>query len=184
MKLIKFLFNSLLTLTSGNLFCITRSIGEKILYNQNRSLYYVNKNYIRNFKDLNKKIYFPDKERTRLYSRGFRYRIETLSQMYLLDKIKFKNGDVIIDCGANIGEIKFIFDYKKKKINYFAFEPGDKEFICLKKNLKTNNLFNLGLWNINSKINFYEKTDTADSSFIKNLNYSKVKKNCQTSRYI
>jgi len=94
--------------------------------------------------------------------------------MYLLNEIKFKNKDVIVDCGANIGEIKLIFDNLNIQIDYHAFEPGEQEFQCLKKNLNSKNLYNLGLWKTNGLLRFYEKTDTADSSFIKNNAFNKT----------
>ena len=171
---LKKLINYFVSKSSGNLYCLLRSLFEKILYGQKRNLYFRNNIYLREFKEKKKIIYFPDKERSRLYSRGYEYRLKTLSQMYLLNEIKFKNNDVLVDCGANIGEIKLIFDNLDIKIDYYAFEPGDKEFKCLKRNLNSKNLYNVGLWKSNSVLKFYEKTDTADSSFIKNNNFSKI----------
>jgi len=171
MNFLKILLNYLISKTSGEFFCKLRSISERVLYNQKRSLYFKNNKYFRRFNNPKRIIFFPDKERSRLYGKGYEYRLKSLSQMYLLNSINFKNGDTVIDCGANIGEIKLIFDNLKKKINYFAFEPGAKEFWCLKKNLKTGKFFNTGLWNRNCYIKFYEKSDTADSSFIQNGKY-------------
>ena len=176
MKILKSLINYLISKSSGNLFCLLRTFFENILYGSNRSLYYENKNYFRIFENNKKKIFFPDKERTRLYSRGYYFRLDTLSKMYLLNTINFQNGDTVIDCGANIGEIKLLLDNLNKKIDYYAFEPGDKEFKCLKKNLTNGKLYNYGLWYKKTYIRFYEKTDTADSSFIKNENFEKVSK--------
>ena len=174
MKIMKNIINSLISKTSGELFCLLRTILERILYNQKRSLYYEKNSYVRKFTNPKRVVYFPDKERSRLYSKGYQYRLNSLAQMYLLETINFKNGDTIIDCGANIGEIKLIFDNLKKKIKYFAFEPGSKEFKCLKKNLSSGKLYNYGLWHKNSLLKLFEKSDTADSSFIQNGKFEKI----------
>jgi len=174
MKLIKKIINNLISKTSGELFCLLRTFFEKLIYNQKRSLFYKNKKYLREFSDPKKLIYFPDKERSRLYSKGYQFRLKSLSDMYLINLIKFNHGDIVIDCGANIGEIKLIFDNLRKRVQYFAFEPGTKEFRCLKKNLSSGKLFNAGLWYKNCSIRFFEKSDTADSSFIENGNYENI----------
>lgn len=176
MLLFKSLINYLISKTSGNLFCLLRTFLENILYGSNRTLYYKKNHYFRVFKKNKKKIFFPDKERTRLYSRGYDYRLDSLSEMYLLNTIDFKDGDIVIDCGANIGEIKLLLDNLNKKINYYAFEPGNREFRCLKKNLTNGNFYNYGLWHKKTYMSFYEKTDTADSSFIKNGEFEKISK--------
>ena len=176
MNILKKIINYYISKTNGNFFCIIRNLIENIFYNQKKNLFFENKIFLRRFIDIKKIIYFPDKERTRLYSRGINFRLESLSKMYLLNKIKFFHGDTIVDCGANIGEIKFIFDYHKKKINYVAFEPGRNEFFCLERNINDGKLFNLGLWKTNTVLNLYEKSDTADSSFIKNKIFVGIKK--------
>ena len=176
MLMFKSLINYLISKTSGNLFCLLRTFFEKILYGSKRTLYFKKSQYIRKFDKLKKTIYFPDKERSRLYSKGYNYRLDTLSKMYLLDTINFDDGDIVIDCGANIGEIKFVLDNLNKKIDYHGFEPGSKEFECLKKNLQEGKLYNYGLWHKNSYLNFYEKTDTADSSFIINGRFDNTSK--------
>lgn len=171
----KKILNYLLSKTSGLTFCFVRSIFERIFYKQKRSLFYRDKQYLRKFPEF-RKIYFPDKERTRLYSKGYIYRLKSLEKMYLLDNIKYEHGDVVVDCGANIGEIKLIFDLKKIRVKYYGFEPGTKEFFCLKKNIKEGILYNQGLWHTNQKMSFFEKTDTADSSFIENNKYTSIVK--------
>ena len=48
--------------------------------------------------------------------------------VYNLDLIQFRNNDIIIDCGANFGDIYSWFKFKNIKIKYFSFEPSLEEF--------------------------------------------------------
>ena len=83
----------------------------------------------------------------------------------MLDKIDVKDKDVVIDVGANIGEIYKYFKFKNIIINYFAFEPNYNDYLCLKKNT-SGNLNNFGILSKPDKLPFNSITDTADSSFI------------------
>ena len=46
------------------------------------------------------------------YSRGLFERGEGIGRTYFLDQINFKNGDSIIDCGANTGDLLLWLDRK------------------------------------------------------------------------
>ena len=62
-------------------------------------------------------------------------------------------------------------------VAYYNFQKSlEISSLDAKQNIKDGKLFNLGLWKSNSCLNFYEKTDTADSSFIKNNNFLSIKK--------
>jgi len=52
-----------------------------------------------------------------------------------------KNGDVVVDVGANIGYYTVLLAQKAKKV--YAFEPDSINFEILEKNIKTNNLKNV-----------------------------------------
>lgn len=97
-----------------------------------------------------------------------------LGNDYFLDLINFNKNDVIIDCGANVGDLLLWFENKKLDINYVAFEPSPNEFKCLKRNIGNHTSYNLGLWKEDKKIDFYVSQDNADSSFIKPKKYSRI----------
>ena len=40
------------------------------------------------------------------YIKGFYERIQDLEKSYMLNLIDFKDGDLILDCGANVGDLK------------------------------------------------------------------------------
>lgn len=173
----KELINYLISLTDKKFYVLLRNLLEKLVYNKKFSLFYQNNFYVRKYKDF-QNIFFYHKERTRLYGRGFKFRLKSLEKIYFLDKIKFKNCDTIIDCGSNIGEVGLLFKLKKIRVNYFAFEPSNYEYYCLKKNIKKNlhQLYNVALWKHFSNVDFFIKSETADSSLFRIKNYDYINK--------
>ncbi len=100
------------------------------------------------------------------YSMGMNYRATELGHIYFLDKLNFKNGDVIIDCGANVGDLLLYLKSLKEEIKYIGIEPSPSEFECLSANAKGKHLINKGLWDKSIKLDFYVSSDGADSSII------------------
>ena len=88
------------------------------------------------FKNIDKqvKIYYPNKRITRTLQKNTLNLFDTLFKTYCLDEIDFSDGDTVVDCGANVGELNFSFYYKKININYIGIEPDLETFLCLKKN--------------------------------------------------
>jgi len=88
------------------------------------------------FKNVDKElnIYYPNKRITRTLQKNTVNLFDTLFKTYCLDEIEFSDGDTIVDCGANVGELNFSFYYKKININYIGIEPDIETFLCLEKN--------------------------------------------------
>ncbi len=112
----------------------------------------------------NEQIHFARRIRYYFYKRGITSRVNALANDYQLNSINFRNGDHVIDCGANIGEIGIFL--RKFEIKYHAFEPEEKEACCCDINnfdgkMKTNRI---ALWNREENIMFYSNPETADSS--------------------
>ena len=80
-----------------------------------------------------------------IYGRSLFKRGLYLAKTYCLYNIKFNENDIIIDCGANYGDLFLYLSSKIKENNYITFEPGPTEHICLKKSLPEARNFNLGL---------------------------------------
>ncbi|MBL78463.1 MAG: hypothetical protein CMH70_00125 [Nitrosomonadaceae bacterium] len=100
------------------------------------------------------------------YEFGVIPRAVTLADCYFLRQIGFQDGDIFIDCGANVGDLKLWFDLHKIDIVYIGFEPSPIEFKCLEKNVRPSEVHNVGLWNSEGDRTFYLSSQTADSSFI------------------
>ena len=107
-------------------------MGRSIYFNYDKS------KKLFNVEDENNiKIYFSEKVRGfETYSYGIKYRSKTLAETYSLNEIKFNNNDIIIDCGANFGDIYTNFVLMSLKIQYISFEPSPKEYSCLLLNCK------------------------------------------------
>ena len=82
--------------------------------------------------------------------------------------ISFSDGDTVIDCGANIGELNISFKEKGLNLNYIAFEPDKEIFDCLKYNNPEENctLYNLGLSDKNTTQDFFIDSTGGNSSFV------------------
>lgn len=126
-------------------------------------------------KDNYSERYFSQFERgIFLYYRGTKERGKILFNKYCLDKIKFKKSDVVIDCGANQGDLYLGLSEHILPQNYYAIEPSPAEFKCLEQSLCSGeNLFNLALAEKNGFMDFYVSSAGADSSLIIPFTYDK-----------
>lgn len=107
-----------------------------------------------------------EKQGNMAYGKGLKSRLEDLKKSYFLDKVDFRSGDTFIDCGANVGDIYLVLRQMNLNLKYIGFEPSPVEFACLHKNVKNMPVYNIGLWNENSNLEFYVSSQGADSSLI------------------
>lgn len=112
-------------------------------------------------------IYASRKVRLSRYLFGIMNKLESLHKTYLLEEIEINSDDVVIDVGANIGELSL---YIIKKYNSYpiCFEPDCTEFNSLKRNIITGEIHNIGLWESEGVLKFFNRNDNGDSSFIRN----------------
>ncbi len=110
------------------------------------------------------------------YSRGLFERGEGIGRVYFLDQINFKNGDSIIDCGANTGDLLLWFQNNNLEIKYTGFEPSLSEFECLKKNISPHKAINSALWNAEGEKDFFASSDNGDSSIFEPVAFNDVYK--------
>lgn len=133
----------------------------------------INKKVIKDFKN---PFFLSRKSRFYMYSDGLNNRLEHLFHEYLLNQIKFNDNDLIIDCGANIGELGYYLNYKFGIKNVIAIEPDKQEFEKLQLNTYYSNYLplNYALYNKNGEIDFYLNNETADSSVFANKSLTQV----------
>ena len=122
-------------------------------------------------KDLNFSFRISEDVRKFFYIAGFSNRLERLRNEYLISSILFSDNDIVIDCGANIGEIGLYFRSVSCSVRYYGFEPSLREFECCAYNNPGQNIVNKGLWNETGDLLFYQKSSQADSSFIEINDY-------------
>ena len=75
-----------------------------------------------------KNIFIGQNSRIKLYLNGIEARLKELAKVYHLENIAFESGDVVIDCGANVGEIGMFLS--RYNVDYHAFEPSSEETSC------------------------------------------------------
>lgn len=126
------------------------------------------KTFIKHHK--NNAIHYPNKTRILGSMVNHNYELDNLIYSYGLENFKISKNDLIIDCGANVGNLYLSFNRFIDNFNYIAFEPDPKVFKCLELNLnKFNNveLYCAGLSNENKSKEFYINDETGDSSLEK-----------------
>jgi len=148
--------------TSRNLFCFFINL----FYRNDGKLYYKDNFYIKETKS-DRKIAFNNKRILRLVN-SYDSQIQKFRDAYLLDMINFSNGETIVDCGANIGELNISVKEKGLNLDYIAFEPDKETFNCLKYNNpeKNSTLYNIGLSNKNTKQELFLDSEGGNSSLI------------------
>lgn len=161
---------------SPNLFCIffnfsaaIRGVDMRFSYDKTTKRFTAKSSQL-------EKYFYHRKQAEMAYRNGFSKRAHQIAEAYLLPKITFSAGDLIVDCGANLGDLKLYFDELKTDIEYIAFEPSPLEFVCLTENVKPSLVHNKGLWNEDSHLTFYISSQGADSSFIKPPTFDEERK--------
>ena len=121
----------------------------------------------------NRKLYFINMRRGFwLYRDGINEREEFIFKSYCLQHISFAPNDVVLDCGANAGDL-FLRLSKIIGVNgYHAFEPNPHDFSVLKRNvIGSENLFDVALGDVDSELVFYTATSGGDSSLVEPENW-------------
>lgn len=104
---------------------------------------------------------------------GLAYRGKQIGHEYLLDAISFKEGDTIVDVGANTGDLSLYFKVLGIKPTLICFEPAPKEFSTLSANLAradhvlSYQTHQLALWSeANEGLTFYLDGNNGDNSLL------------------
>jgi len=147
--------------TNQKTFCFFMNL---LIKNQNK-IFYKDNNYSK-FILNNKLIQYPNKRIVRVL-KNEKAQLNLLFSTYCLDSLNFSENDLVVDCGANIGELRYSFLNKDINIQYIAFEPEPKTFVCLKNNLQNNDFgdcYNIALSNESGKKSFYVDKEGGNSS--------------------
>ncbi len=156
-KITSFLVNKL----DKKAFCI----AVNFLYKSSQIYYEEGEYKKRIFND--KVVSYPNKRVLRLVN-GYEHTLKKIYESYCLHKIDFKKDDILIDCGANVGELFLASQFFNHDLKYIAFEPDLNTYKCLIKNtsLSEAKLFNNALSDEHSKTNFYIDNEGGNSSLI------------------
>jgi FkbM family methyltransferase len=128
-------------------------------------------------KEQSTSYYFLNRSRGfTLYRNGLKARGEFLFKSYCLQNVSFAQSDVVIDCGANSGDLFLEMESRILEMNYIAIEPSLKDFNILQLNVKNATLLNIALGEENGEVDFYLSTAGADSSLIEPKNWTEKTK--------
>jgi len=110
------------------------------------------------------------------YQKGIRPFLQRLVKQYFIDTIEFRNGDNVIDCGANIGEVGVWLKTLNKNITVHAVEPENAEADACDINIYSGQPLTIrkALWKEEGSLNFYSKNSTGDSSLFEQEGYDNV----------
>ena len=130
-----------------------------ISYDEKTKLFSINEN--------NRIHYFGNLVRgTYRYKNGYKIISKNLFNSYFLRKVNFQLDDIVIDCGANYGDLWYSLDGKISQSNYITFEPGLLEHESIKKNCQNGIHNQIALSNKDGVFKFYLNEEDADSSLI------------------
>ena len=116
--------------------------------------------------------YFANRERGfSLYRKGLKSRGSRLASSYCIDTLAFTKTDVVIDCGANYGDLWLFLKTKINPRNYLTVEPGDEEHRSCRSNAPNGKHINLALGDQNGRQTFFVHHADADSSLIEPPEY-------------
>lgn len=120
-------------------------------------------------------LWTTHRNRCHLYSKGLLPRGTSIGKTYLLYNVAFRDGDVVIDCGANMGDLQLYFLSLGIDINYVGIEPNPIDFECLFENKKGSaSVLNFALWNEKGNLKFWVDSKTASSSLIEPPSFTEI----------
>lgn len=160
--------------SSGNVYCFMFNVRAilfrrdvRFTYDKLQGIYTAeSRKYIR---------YFLAKQQSwNTYRDGLSERAQKLGKAYFCHLIDFKENDLVIDCGANVGDFELYFQENNINVRYVGIEPSPQEYACLKENVKGSKVYNVGLWSEEGSSSFFVSSENADSSFIEPVRYTEV----------
>lgn len=113
-------------------------------------------------------IYIAKRERIHKYHAGVSARLISVYNEYLLGNIDFAPGDLVIDIGANVGEVSMAIANLNQGIELLCIEPSTDEARCCDQNVFNgeHRTLQVALWSENTELNFYHQNETGDSSLL------------------
>ena len=145
-----------------------------------------------NWDDEREKI-VVEEGRTRLFiarpTRAWRYRqglickLDGLANEYLLGHIDFHDGDYVVDCGANVGEVGTWLKRVNKSLNVISIEPEEAEAECCDLNVYGGEAETIrkALWREEGILTFYSKNGSGDSSLFETTQFESTREVVATS---
>ena len=167
---LKGIYINLIINRGGKFFCFFYNLKSILFYKSETKLSYLNQRYFVTCKS-GAKWSFSHPDRGLWYLKGPKHRGKSLQRDYGVNNINFKSNDIIIDCGADVGDFFAGFDVD---VRYVGIEPSPINYPNLAFNVKNNLTYNVALWkNSQKEISFYESNLTKKKSITKVTNQTR-----------
>ena len=152
-----------------NLIAIMRLEKVRFSYDKAQQKIKVNEN--------SRNYYFKAKGRGfTLYRNGLTTRGKFIYKSYCLQNIQWTADDVVVDCGANSGDLFLQLSSIIDPKNYIALEPNSEDFNCLTLNAKSATPLNLALGDKDEESHFYVSIKDASSSLVEPKSWTSKRK--------
>ena len=157
-KILGFIINNF----KNKIFCFLINL----FYPKKAKIYYEDNFYKKDIKNLETIIY-PNKRILRIIHHEELF--NRIYETYCLHHLNFEENDIVLDCGANVGELYMAFLFLEKNINYIGVEPDSNTFKCLIKNAEdeNNKFFQIALSDKKGNKEFYLDNYGGNSSLEK-----------------
>ena len=135
-----------------------------LFYQNTGKIKYENTYFTKTYGD-DKKIFYPNIRFLRV-AKGVDFQFSKILEDYCLTGLDFSPKNLVVDCGANVGELFLsLKNNKNVEVNYFAYEPDERSYLSLKKNIPDNsNIYQIALSDKNEERSLYLDTEGGDSS--------------------
>lgn len=150
-----------------NVFCRLIGSRTRFFWESKKNLFVAKENQ--------RKMYFTNMRRGfDCYTLGVEKRGQTLQDSYLLGKVHFDFDDILIDCGANYGDLFIGLRDKINIKNYYCVEPAPEEFRSLSASWPAAKHRQIGFADKTGEIEFYTASASADSSIVQPAVYDSI----------
>lgn len=110
---------------------------------------------------------FPRLDRaTNRYRNGVDFRMNLIASQYGLDQIQYRQGDVVVDVGANYGDVVRFFQHREINLDIRAIEPNPVESQYLRHNYPQATVLTVAVGERPGTLDFYLAESGGDSSLI------------------
>lgn len=112
------------------------------------------------------RIHFCRNSRVDRYQHGVEACLDKLAREYMINEIQFADGDCVVDCGANVGEVSLWLKQRYPQLKLILVEPEPMEANCADLNVFDGKAHTVrkALWKEEGTLSFYKKPEGADSS--------------------
>jgi FkbM family methyltransferase len=135
--------------------------NESVIFGHDENL---NLYFARDTKSDNR-VFVSDRKRLQLYKGGITERQLWILRDYSLPRDLISKDDVVVDIGANIGELGLWVNNCGGR--YIAFEPDPTAYLALQNNILNGDLYDVAISDSVGTADFYISTSEADSSLFK-----------------